>query len=228
MTGQGIATATRLNHQLVRRQPSQCLNQCAWVANADSCTDLGCDCQVIADAGQIALSNCYQCSEAYNGTFADRLLSFAVQCNLTSVSTPLATTITMLPCEGQCGWSNNAESCTDIACDCQVIQSAGFSAFMNCLTCAEESFTTYAGILTSLNSECQVLAGSTPFLPQPTNSVSSATGATIQSTTTIMSSPSSGQITALPPVTSGSRRMEGYLSLVIVSLLMVLHSALNL
>ena len=138
-----------------------CASQCAWTANSDSCTTLTCDCQVLENAGQAAFSSCVNCAAQTNVTYENLLLSVASACGFSPTSTtsksPSSPSSTVA-CESQCAWTEGAESCTDLQCDCQVIQLAGQAAFSSCLNCAEGSNVTYANILISISEQCQIVS----------------------------------------------------------------------
>lgn len=144
-----------LGHQLQRRQTSQCESQCAWTDSASSCTTS--QCNLIGNTSQQAFLNCLDCAETYNATYANDLITvtegcgFTIPTNTIAAPTPSATAV---PCQSQCAWADASESCTDLECDCQIIENAGPAAFTNCLDCAESTNETYASILISVSSVC--------------------------------------------------------------------------
>ena len=152
-----------------------CASQCAWTTNAESCTNLACDCQVLENAGPAAFTSCVNCAAESNVTYENILLNVASQCSFSPTSTTgqaPSSTSTTIPCESQCAWTEGADSCSDLECDCQVIQLAGQAAFSSCLNCAEGTNVTYANILISISEQCQftsTTSGSTPgFTSTPT------------------------------------------------------------
>src|SRR5271155_3286538 len=104
-----------------------CANQCAWTANSDSCTNLTCDCQVLENAGQAAFTSCVNCAAKTNVTYENVLLSVASACGFSptsTTSTAASSPVTTAACESQCAWAEGSDSCTDLECDCQVIELA--------------------------------------------------------------------------------------------------------
>jgi len=83
-------------------------------------------------------------------------------------------TSTSIACESQCAWTENSASCSELECDCQVIEQAGQTAFTNCLNCAEINNVTYADILVSISSLCM-------FTLTPTGSATQLTASTTPS-----------------------------------------------
>lgn len=135
-----------------------CESQCAWTDASAQCTSLQCDCQVIDNAGSTAFTNCLDCAESNNKTYASILINVASQCGLLSTAAMPTQTGSSNPCASQCAWTDSTSSCTDLQCDCQAIQNAGQSAFTNCLNCAETLDPSYANQLLSVSEQCSFTA----------------------------------------------------------------------
>jgi hypothetical protein len=162
-----------------------CDTQCAWTDADAQCSDLQCGCEVIEDAGYAAFTSCVDCAESLIPTYASLLVSIASECGLLSGGPAPAPTQTgsSVPCENQCAWTEAADTCNDLECNCEVIQDAGQAAFTSCFDCVETVNASYASLLISVSSECSITTGitSTPaeFTTSSSISVSRTTTVTV-------------------------------------------------
>lgn len=76
-------------HHLRNRQSGACDNQCFWVAEAQSCIDSTCDCQVVRAAGSEAIVSCSTCLRPLNATLAKEAFLIGQACGVNLDAVPV-------------------------------------------------------------------------------------------------------------------------------------------